>query len=82
MKYELEIKETGEANIHPYDTSEAFKRGYEMGEYCGNKEYQQALLKIMGLSEVDRKALTGYTTLEAVISDVEPGKLIGVANGE
>ena len=80
MKYELSISENGEAHIQPYESTDIFKRGYEMGEFIGMRNYKEALMKVINLSEIDRKALVGYTTIEAVISGVDPQKLVGVTN--
>lgn len=80
MRYTLEVHDNLSVEIKPYDVGLIFQRGYEMGQSADTKdiilaklgEYQKALTTLCGMGEVDRKALMGYSTIEAIISDFDP----------
>ena len=92
MRYILNIDDrTGEATIHPYEAGEVFKRGYDMGEAQGRRSangveaaevekavelYRKSLAELVGLGDVDRKMITGYMTIEAIISDISADALL------
>lgn len=87
MRFDLRVDEqTGEAEIKRYDTGEAFQRGYEMGEAYGRKSandtkvelYRRALNELAGMGDIDRKAVTGYISLEAIISRYDAEELLEV----
>ena len=90
MRYDLSIDDqTGEAEIKPYDVGEVFNRGYEMGEAYGKKNagkidverYRRALNELVGMGDIDRKAVTGYTTIEAIIAGYDSEELLEVMRG-
>ena len=81
MKYVVNIQEH-EQTIKPYDIDEAFKRGYEMSEARYMVEgntlslYRKALGEVLNMSDTDRKKVTGYVSIDAIIADINPQSLI------